>query len=219
MHYDLVLATPGSWMNASYVRSLTRTIKALEDEGITWTFVNYESSYIRGARERVITDSYDSDGLYGDISDTTPFSGNFDYSKILWIDSDIQWEPENVLALYHSERDIVTGAYMMTNGQVAVSFGGWDHPFPRQIPDAREVEVSTCGFGFLCVKKGVFEKMPRPWFDSVIFEVDGMSTTMLGEDNSWCIRAREAGFKIWLDPKVRVIHNKVMALSWDGLTP
>jgi hypothetical protein len=207
--YDIVFATPGSWINASFVRSLTKTIQALEEHGITWNFVSHESPYVNSARERVITDGFDESP---DV--TIPFNNHFDYKKILWIDSDIQWEPSDVLALYHSDRDIIAGAYMMTNGRVAVSYDGRYHPFPKEIPTDRESKLSTCGFGFICIKKGVFEKMPKPWFQSEIYEADGRFMTVLGEDTSWCIRARRAGYDIWLNPDVRVIHNKTMSLAW-----
>lgn len=207
--YDIVLATPGSWINASFVRSLTKTIQVLEEQGITWTFVNHESPYVNEARERVI-----SDGDEENLSTQIPFAGRFDYKKILWIDSDMQWEPEDALALYHSDRDIVSAIYFMTNGRVAISFDGMEHPLPHQIPMNRESKLATCGFGFVCVKKGVFEKMPRPWFSPEIYERDGRLMTVFGEDSSWCMRARKAGFDIWLDPNVKVIHNKVMSLAW-----
>ena len=207
--YDIVIATPASMIHASYVRSLVKTIKAFEERGISWNFINYESCYIAGARERIINDS---DAAI--LSATVPFSGKFDYKKIMWIDSDIEWKPEHILSLYYSDRDIVSGAYMMTNGKVAVSFDGVENPFPHQIPTAREVELTTCGFGFVCIKRGVFEKIESPWFESYAFELDGRLRSYLGEDTSWCLRAKEAGFKIWLDPSVRVLHNKTMTLAW-----
>lgn len=207
--YDIVIATPASMITAAYVRSLTKTIQEFEKRGISWNFINYESPYIRGARERII-----NDGFEDDLENQNPFYGNFDYKKIMWIDSDIQWEPEHVLSLYYSDRDVITGAYMMTNGQIAVSFDGIRFPYPNQIPTSREVEVATCGFGFICIKKGVFENMPKPWFDSEIIDNNGTLMSVLGEDNAWCKKARSSGFKVWLDPNVRVIHNKIMSLAW-----
>ena len=209
--YDVVIATPGSMLTAAYVRSLAKTIKVLEENDISWHYVNYESCYIREARERIINDSYEED-----LNNHTPFSGNFDYKKIMWIDSDIEWEPEHLLSLYHSDRDIITGAYMMTSGRIAVSFDEKSSPYPHQIPTSREVQVSSCGFGFVCVKKGVFESIPKPWFDSGTFERDGKTITAIGEDTSWCLKVEENGFKIWLDPNIRVIHNKTMALAWNN---
>jgi len=210
MIYDLVIATPGSLITAAFVRSLAKTVQVLGEQGVSWTFVNYESPYIRGARERIMNDSDDQD----DLNNLIPFSGHFDYKKIIWIDSDIQWEPEHVLALYNSDREIITGAYMMTSGKIAVSFDGVFFPYPHQIPTSREVEVQTCGFGFVCVSKGVFESIPKPWFDSRIVEIDGRPVSILGEDNAWCHKVRDHGYKIWLDPNVRVIHNKTISLIW-----
>jgi GT2 family glycosyltransferase len=30
----------------------------------------------------------------------------------------------------------------------------------------------------------------------------------VGEDYSFCVRARRAGFKVWVDPTVKVKHHK-----------
>lgn len=208
-HYDIVIATPGSMITGAYVRSLAKTIESLENSGITWKFINYESSYIRHARERIINDRDD------DIFDhPSPFSGKFTYKKIMWIDSDIQWEPEDVLSLYHSERDIITGAYMMVGGQIAISYDDVTYPYPHEVPTLRESKIMGCGFGFVCVKSGVFESMPRPWFDTVIVDEKRGIGSYVGEDTSWCIKARKCGFDIWFNPKVRVIHNKTMSLAW-----
>lgn len=208
-HYDIVIATPGSMITAAFVRSLAKTIGALEEKGITWKFINYESCYIRHARERIINDSDE------DIFDhPLPFSGKFTYNKIMWIDSDIQWEPEDLLTLYYSERDIVTGAYMMIGGQIAISYDEVTYPYPNQVPTSRESKVLVCGFGFICVKQGVFESMPKPWFETLIMNEEKGLASYMGEDSAWCIRARDCGFDIWFNPDVRVIHNKTMSLAW-----
>jgi hypothetical protein len=207
--YDVVIATPASMLTAAYVRSLTDTIKVLEEKNISWTYVNYESCYIRLARELIVT--------YGEtknLNENILFAGFFNYKKIMWIDSDISWTPEDFLSLYFSERDIISGAYVTVNGSIAVSLDGKNLARSEEIPTSREVEVKTCGFGFLCIKSGVFENMQRPWFDSEILEIDGRLVTTVGEDNSWCVKARNSGFKIWLNPDVRVTHNKNMPLIW-----
>jgi len=208
-HYDVVIATPGSMITAGFVRSLAKTIKALEDEKISWKFINYESSYIRHARERVINNRE------GSVFDSPlPFSGELTYKKIMWIDSDIQWEPEDILSLYNSDREIITGAYMMVGGQIAISYDDMTYPFPHEVVTSRQSKISGCGFGFVCVKSGVFEVMPRPWFDTTVIDEERGVGSYVGEDTSWCIKARKCGFDIWFDPDVRVIHNKTMSLAW-----
>jgi len=132
----------------------------------------------------------------------------------MWIDSDMQWEPQDVLTLYNSEREIITGAYMMVGGQVAISYDNKTYAYPNQIPTNRESRVLFCGFGFICISQGVFEKIQRPWFDTTIINSDGSIASYAGEDTSWCNKARSCGFDIWLNPNVRVIHNKTMSLAW-----
>ena len=71
--------------------------------------------------------------------------------------------------------------------------------------------VDYTGFGWLLIKKGVFESegLPYPWFapKMQVFE-SGEVQDMCGEDVSFCLDAKEAGFEIWCDPRIRVGHEK-----------
>ena len=82
-------------------------------------------------------------------------------------------------------------------------------------------KVAGCGFGFIGIKSGVFEKMKRPWFGPVpvpnIDEETGEKTEdfiLVGEDLSWCTKAINSGFEIWVDPDVRVTHQKTFPLPF-----
>jgi hypothetical protein len=79
-------------------------------------------------------------------------------------------------------------------------------------------EADAIGFGFVAVKSGVFEKIERPWFGmlpQVINNSKGKQVVLsLGEDVSWCVKARHAGYKIYFDPNVKVGHIKSKELSW-----
>jgi hypothetical protein len=72
------------------------------------------------------------------------------------------------------------------------------------------VEVGGVGFGFLAVKQGVFEKMERPWFliNRVKWSPEKEIRVNVGEDYSWCANASRSGFKIFVDPLVKVKHHK-----------
>ena len=77
--------------------------------------------------------------------------------------------------------------------------------------------VDYAGFGWLLIQKGVFEdfdengkkKIEYPWFapKMQVFE-SGTVQDMCGEDVSFCLDAKEAGFEIWCDPRIRVGHEK-----------
>ena len=69
--------------------------------------------------------------------------------------------------------------------------------------------VDYTGFGWVLIKKGVFEKLPYPWFapKMQVFE-SGAVQDMCGEDVSFCLDAIEEGYEICCDPRIRVGHEK-----------
>ena len=75
--------------------------------------------------------------------------------------------------------------------------------------------VDYTGFGWVLIKKGVFEhkEMTYPWFapKMQVFE-SGAVQDMCGEDVSFCLDAMDAGFKIWCDPRIRVGHEKTRVI-------
>ena len=82
------------------------------------------------------------------------------------------------------------------------------------------IKIAACGFGFLAVKQGVFESLSRPWFGATMITTeDGIEFPIMGEDISWCHKVTQKGYEIWLDPTVRLIHNKMMKLTWEGIKP
>ena len=75
--------------------------------------------------------------------------------------------------------------------------------------------VDYTGFGWVVIKKGVFEdeKMTYPWFapKMQVFE-SGDVQDMCGEDVSFCLDAQDAGYEIWADPRIRVGHEKTRVI-------
>ena len=73
--------------------------------------------------------------------------------------------------------------------------------------------VDYTGFGWLLIEKGVFESLEYPWFapKMQVFE-SGEVQDMCGEDVSFCLDAKELGFEIWCDPRVRVGHEKTRVI-------
>jgi hypothetical protein len=199
-------------MKAEYVRALVKTCARLDSEGISYIWLNKYSSFVPSARELTATDTYSHNWETRVIG-----SGNFTCGKIFWIDSDIEWTPEDFLRIYDSEMDVVSGVYQThPNGTVAVNLSD-----PQGRPTLVNksdfllhwdpIEVGGVGFGFVAMKHGVFESMKRPWFKirEVFWEENGFAVNM-GEDYSWCEGAKEAGYKIWVDPLVKLKHHKTV---------
>ena len=219
-YVEIVICTPGAQLTAEFVRSLLVVGSELNTRKISWSFANGYSSHVGDARE--ITLNGDKENSFSEVR---PFKGQLDYNKLMWIDSDISFTIDDVLSLYESDKDIICGGYLLGNGEVTVYpetlRAGYTY---EEVLDMKEpVKVKGAGFGFMCVKKGVFESLTRPWFQSAIvttkFEDKDYTFAMMGEDLSWCYRVKEQGFDIWFNPKVLVTHHKTMRLTWEGIKP
>jgi hypothetical protein len=219
-HYDVLIATPGSKLEAGYVKSLVLTLAECANRGISFRFLNGQSSLVHHARELTISGG-DGNTLHPD--DKGPMGGLVTYNKIIWIDSDIEWTPEQFFKLYDSEFEVVSGAYLLADGQTT-TVHAWGTPggIPKnQILGMTEpVKVQSIGFGFVAMRLGVFERMSRPWFAHMIQGVqNSRGETLpdaLGEDISWCIRAYQAGIDIMFDPEVLVTHIKTTKITWGN---
>ena len=220
-HYNIVICTPGSNLMSNYVASLVKTIDYFNENNISYLWSNRYASHVGDAREVTVGGPDPQEAF-----NSTPFKGEFTYDMLMWIDSDIAWEPEQIMKLYNSDKDIVSGMYLLSDGSVTAypELFGPALYFDQVINRFDLFEVTACGFGFLGVKKGIFESLSRPWFQAVIKgkkSEDGEEFLfpLMGEDMSWCVRAKEAGYNIWVDPTVRVTHHKTMKLTWNGVQP
>jgi hypothetical protein len=218
-HYNVLIVTPGSSMEAEYVKSLAETLAECSNRGITYKFLNASGSLVYNARELAMSSGGETTSL--DPDDTGPLGGTVSYDKIFWIDSDISWKTWQFFRLYESDHDIITGAYLLADNQTT-SVHSWEtnQYYPRQeIMNMNEVtKIQSAGFGFIAMKSGVFEKIERPWFKHYTQNMqksDGTTiAVMIGEDISWCIDAYRNEMDIYFDPQVLVEHTKRVKISW-----
>ena len=152
-----------------------------------------------------------------------PFNGQIDYDYIMWIDSDILFTPEQFVRLLNHNQDIVSGIYCMEGGQYLATVKDWDEEYFKQngcfkFITLKEIEgqkdligVSYTGMGFMLVKKGVFESMEYPWFKPIEKQIGDMVDFTM-EDVSFCLRVKKKGYRVFVDPCVRVGHEKKVVL-------
>jgi hypothetical protein len=209
-HYDVAIATPGHSMKAEYVKSLVLTCKALDKFRKSYIFLNKYSSFVPSARELTATDTYSHNWetrvIGSGASAVKKSSGSIQTSNGKWM---------TFLKLLDSPLDIISGLYQTSpDGTVAVNKLD-EKGRPKKVNrsefmlDVEPLEVGGVGFGFVAMKAEVFENTPRPWFlidrvkwDELDFDCN------VGEDYSFCNNARRSGYKIMVDPMVRVKHHK-----------
>lgn len=199
-------------MENEYVRSLVNTISYLSEVGITYKFLNEYSSQVNMAREATAMGS-----MFLDAFNTELVRGEVTYDKIIWIDSDISWEINDFMKVYESDKDIISGIYLNDLGVPMFSLLSEEVDMATMISSSLPFPVSATGFGFIAIKSGIFEKIQRPWFDLVFNKlVNDNGKEMLipfGEDYSWCHKARNVGFDIYIDPSVKLNHHKKVTIN------
>lgn len=213
-HVNILICTPGRMMEAEYVKSLVATLQYLDKEGISYLYLNEYSSQVNAAREATIMGS-----RFLSAWETQPVSGQITYDKIIWIDSDISWTVDDFMKLYNAQYDIVSGVYYNEEGVPLFSNSEEEVYFDFSTLRAKKYpfEIFAAGFGFIAMKNGVFESLPRPWFETVFQRIENEDGREMylpwGEDFSWCKKAKDAGYKIYLDPSIQVGHHKKIKLT------
>lgn len=164
--------------------------------------------------------------LGGDISrgeNQKPFNGRLDYDFIMWIDSDVLFKSEQFKVLLEHDKDIVSGLYLMKDGVHFATVKEWDENFfkkngyfqflkPEDLNGQKDLlEVAYTGMGFMLVKRGVFETMVYPWFKPSEKKIGDM-IDFTTEDVSFCLKAKENGFRVFVDGQIRLGHEKKMIL-------
>ena len=160
--------------------------------------------------------------------DQLPWDGKLKYDYQLWIDSDIVFNVEKFYQLVLMDEKIASGWYCTEDGKTTSvahrldeddfkgNGGVMNHETLDSIAKRKKpFTVDYAGFGWLLIKHGVFEdsQMTYPWFapKMQIFE-SGAVQDMCGEDVSFCLDAKEAGFRIMCDPRIRVGHEKTRVI-------
>ena len=122
----------------------------------------------------------------------------------MWFDSDMIFEPDTMRKLLADDKDIVSGMYFRrAHPYSLVAFDELDIENKKfkdaEIP-AEMTKVGGVGFGCVLMKTEVLFNVAAKfgcWFDPV---------NGFGEDLSFCWRARECGYEVYLDPKVSCGH-------------
>lgn len=127
----------------------------------------------------------------------------FDY--IVMVDDDMIVPHDMVDRLLALDVDVVAPlAVTRTKPHLVVMFG--EHPVSGQTyyvlnyPENALVECHAVGFGAVCIKTEVLKAMPEPRF----FTMAGSKGT--GEDLWFCKQARQRGFKVYMDTRIKLLH-------------
>lgn len=137
-----------------------------------------------------------------------------DFDYVFWLDSDMVFNQDILVdmkkVMDENDLDILSGLYfrrvppftpVIFDKLEITDDGRCEYTEFEEIPRER-FEVGGCGFGGLLIRGKVLEKVREEYGGDYMFT----PYFNMGEDLSFCWRARELGFKIWCDPQFVLGH-------------
>ena len=140
---------------------------------------------------------------------------------IMWFDSDMVFTPDTLERMMkvlddHPEIDILSGLYFRRGTPFTpVAFDVLDidengvlvFEDMKDVPDGLK-EIAGCGFGCVLMRTdclfSIAGKDGGVWFSPM---------ANAGEDCAFCIRARQQGYKIFIDPSIELGHMGYAAVT------
>ena len=160
-----------------------------------------------------------------------------EYTHLLFIDSDVQFQPEAILRMLVAKKDIVCTPYRVKNEQVDKSVYTVKVPDPKVVPilPGGLVEIEAGPTGIMLIDRKVFEKIIKNRPDLKIknrvnqgskdtdkshsfyynfFDFAFEDGYTWGEDVSFCKLARKNGFKLYANTESPTGHQG--EYTWVG---
>jgi hypothetical protein len=183
----------------AFMQSLLKLTQKLTADGVDYTVGIESGTLVYMARDRLAGRAV-----------------NQKYTHVLWLDSDMVFEPELLEDLQFSGKDFVTGiAHGRRKPFVSCLFKNidLDHLELWQLEDypKETFEVAGCGMACCLMSTEVIKQV------MINHGTAFNPIPRYGEDLSFCKRAKEMGFRIWAEPTVRLGHIAHIAVYPDDV--
>lgn len=200
---SLLIATPayGGMFTRQYLESMLATWDWIGSEGIpVATYFIENESLITRARNTCASLALEKG-----------------FQKLLFIDADVGWTPEDVSRLYYSDRKIIGGLYPHKTYPIKLNW----NPHPDGQPDLfGECLVTHVATGFLMIDLEVLRAVSKvvPSYESThmsgesrkfydLFSVGVHKGQYESEDWRFCRLAQEAGYECYANVKSITTHT------------
>ena len=143
----------------------------------------------------------------------------------MWIDSDMVFTVDDFISLINMNVPIASGIYKTSDNIHFATVKDWDKDYyskngcfefltEKSIEGLEKpFEVDYTGFGWMLIKKGVFESLEYPWFRPEWEDFGNGILEFTSEDVGFCKNIKKKGYKIYVNPKVIIGHEKSSILK------
>lgn len=123
-------------------------------------------------------------------------------THLFFVDSDMLFPPDTLKKLLAHDKGIVGVEYNKRKFplETVTSY----LPYVEK-SESEPFKVNIAGTGALLIKTDVFKnpKVDKNWFS---FGRNAEGKNVIGEDGWFCLNARNAGYDVWVDPTIKVLH-------------
>lgn len=116
----IVFCLPGTTFSHHFLKSWSELLLYCLTHQIRPVISSHQSSNVHFVRNMCLG----ADVLRG--KDQKPFDGKLEYDFIMWIDSDQVFSVNSFISLLKHDKDVVSGLYLMKNGQQYTTVRNWD---------------------------------------------------------------------------------------------
>lgn len=225
--HRIVFCFPGSSFSSAFLTSWSNILLKLTSMGHQVLMANRDESpwFVRNLC------------LGGNVlrgKEQKPFNGQVEYDYLFFINHDIVFSVNDILALIadlkDSDRRVVGGVVPISGEEYdIIDKGHWSfqeyiqmgrfRPFTRGdlvLKQDAVFEVDHVSAGFVCMRQGVIEELEYPWFKPLYFEFsvdveDGSGNTSKRDIRDYCSddigfsrSLAEKGISMWVNPLVTV---------------
>jgi GT2 family glycosyltransferase len=137
---------------------------------------------------------------------------DLDATHLLFIDADMVFPKDGLDKLIAHDKDIIGGLYHTRaekHNPVIYRKKGDSLEIIEDYPKDKIFKVDVIGTGFLLIKMEVFKNMQPPFFyyaDPEEYGLKSVHLADLGEDTTFCLKARKNNYKIFCDPTIKIGH-------------
>lgn len=220
----ILIATPchQGIVTTGYLNSIIKTISRLQGIEIAVLTMDSDSFIIRSR------------------NNCAAFAIKEKFHKLLFIDNDLSWEPEHIVNLIESGKEVIGGTYRLkTDTFHSLNFNPLDKHFRvfknskktkeeynlyiKEYADKKGlVQVKHVPTGFLLIDVSVFEKLKNVtqfYYDGKELKgnyfpsnvVDGI---LESEDWGFCTLCSKAKIPIWMDTSIVLPHTGTKEYVW-----
>jgi len=190
----VLIATPAydGRLDVWYTTSLVNSVRIAQDNGIFLhpVFMSYDA-LVQRARNDL-------------------FRLALEYDAVIWIDSDLEWNPMWIMELLGSDKDVIGGTYRKKTDDAEL------YTVKTNNLESKDglIKVDGLGMGFLKMSKKAVQAL---WDASQSYQNEGREGRMIcdiqivdgqlvSEDNVVTRKLADLGFDIWLDPRMTCCH-------------